>query len=229
LAQASHWAAADSPPPIDQYTYIAAYAQLLCGWLDLLQGQAARTIQRLAPLIETARIAGHTQQLIQLLAIQALAHAATGDTALAHRELHQLLQLTAPEGYIRIYVDMGEPMCDLLERLRLSNTDLILAAYKQQLLAAFAPPSAQQHRIETILPIETPARTSVNLVEPLSEREREILRLVADGLSNSQLADKLIVTVGTVKKHLNNIYGKLGVASRTQAIVRGRELGLLAD
>jgi len=69
----------------------------------------------------------------------------------------------------------------------------------------------------------------VNLVEPLSERELEILQLVAAGLSNSQLADELIVTVGTVKKHLNNIYGKLGVASRTQAIGRGRELGLLTD
>jgi LuxR family maltose regulon positive regulatory protein len=66
-------------------------------------------------------------------------------------------------------------------------------------------------------------------VEPLSERELEILHLVAAGLSNSQLADKLIVTVGTVKKHLNNIYGKLGVASRTQAIALGRELGLLTD
>ena len=60
-------------------------------------------------------------------------------------------------------------------------------------------------------------------------RELEILHLVADGLSNSEIANQLIVTVGTIKKHLNNIYGKLGVASRTQAIARGRELGLLVD
>jgi LuxR family transcriptional regulator, maltose regulon positive regulatory protein len=66
-----------------------------------------------------------------------------------------------------------------------------------------------------------------NLIEPLSAREREVLHLVAAGLSNNQIADKLIVTVGTIKRHLNNIYGKLGVASRTQALARARELNLL--
>ncbi|MEZ4735049.1 MAG: LuxR C-terminal-related transcriptional regulator [Caldilineaceae bacterium] len=79
--------------------------------------------------------------------------------------------------------------------------------------------------------IDTPMSTAApqNFVEPLSAREREILHLVVNGLSNQAIADEIIVTVGTVKKHLNNIYGKLGVASRTQAIARGRELGLLTD
>ena len=65
------------------------------------------------------------------------------------------------------------------------------------------------------------------LVEPLSEREREVLTLIAQGLSNQQIADALIVSVGTVKKHLNNIFGKLAVESRTQAVARARALGLL--
>lgn len=97
-------------------------------------------------------------------------------------------------------------------------------AYVNQLLAAF--PTVQPVN-KTDAPIARPL--TQELIEPLSERELEILRLVATGFSNSQLAEKLIVTVGTIKKHLNNIYGKLGVASRTQAIARGRELGLLAD
>jgi len=65
------------------------------------------------------------------------------------------------------------------------------------------------------------------LVEPLSEREIEVLQLIADGLSNAEIADKLVIAVGTVKRHINNIYGKLGVQSRTQAVARARELGLL--
>jgi LuxR family maltose regulon positive regulatory protein len=65
------------------------------------------------------------------------------------------------------------------------------------------------------------------LVEPLSERELEVLRLIADGLSNAEIADKLVIAQGTVKRHINNIYGKLGVQSRTQAVARGRELNLL--
>jgi ATP/maltotriose-dependent transcriptional regulator MalT len=65
------------------------------------------------------------------------------------------------------------------------------------------------------------------LVEPLSEREVQVLRLIADGLSNAEIADKLVIAQGTVKRHINNIYGKLGVQSRTQAVARGRELNLL--
>ena len=79
--------------------------------------------------------------------------------------------------------------------------------------------------VKTQAPPPTPNRQ--NLIEPLSERELEILRLVNAGLSNSEIADKIIVTVGTVKKHLNNIFGKLGAGSRTQALVRAREVKLL--
>lgn len=131
-----------------------------------------------------------------------------------------------------------------LDDLRFTTDDRRLMRYTDKVLAAFAQPVAGQNTVEISSQGETLAQTTINrqpftavqgkpssanLVETLSEREREILQLVANGLSNSQLADKLIVTVGTIKKHLNNIYGKLGVASRTQAIARGRELGLLAD
>ena len=99
-----------------------------------------------------------------------------------------------------------------------------LLTYTEQLLAAFPQASAVPTSTETF--VNQKAKI-VNLIEPLSERETEILGLVNAGLSNSEIADKLIVTVGTVKKHLNNIFGKLQVTSRTQAIVRARALDLL--
>ncbi|MEZ4735054.1 MAG: LuxR C-terminal-related transcriptional regulator [Caldilineaceae bacterium] len=236
LTQAIQWANRYRQQPDDTHPYRAAFAQTLVAWVELMDGRSAQALSRLAPLIAAARAAGHTEQLIQMLAIQAPAHAAVGDQVAAYTQLHHLLGLTAPQGYIRVYVDMGEPMSDLLESLRISSTDAALTDYKEQLLAAFAPLIRPQNGAEAVIQIETPSPTIVNrkspivkLIEPLSERELEILHLVAAGLSNSQLAEELIVTVGTVKKHLNNIYGKLGVVSRTQAIVRGRELGLLTD
>ncbi|MEZ4681474.1 MAG: LuxR C-terminal-related transcriptional regulator [Caldilineaceae bacterium] len=242
LTKASQWANRYSQQPNDPHSYSAAFAQILVAWVELMEGRSAQALRRMAPLMATARAAGHTEQLIQLLVIQALAHAAVGDVDAAHAQLIHVLRLTAPEGYIRVFVDMGEPMRDLLASLHLSGSDRALVDYREQLFAAFAPQSGQQIGTETAGLVASPAppignrqqfdmaqekSQSRELIESLSDRELEILHLVATGLSNSQLADELIVTVGTIKKHLNNIYGKLGVASRTQAIARGRELNLL--
>ena len=244
LAKASQWAKRYSQKPDGAHPYITTFAQTLVAWVEIMEGRSTQALTRLAPLIYAAKTAGHTQQWIQLLAIQTLAHAAVGDVTTAHAQLQHLLRVAAPEGYIRVFVDMGEPMHILLDSLRITSPDMALADYVDQLLAAFTPLSGPQSSTETAIQIETPSQINVNrqsfdmaqdkskiqqLIEPLSEREVEILHLVADGLSNSQLADKLIVTVGTIKKDLNNIYGKLGVASRTQAIARGRALGLLTD
>ncbi|MEZ4725611.1 MAG: response regulator transcription factor [Caldilineaceae bacterium] len=99
-----------------------------------------------------------------------------------------------------------------------------LSTYINRLLAAF-PDTA--HATPPTTEIHTRLSDNRTLVEPLSEREQEVLRLVAEGRSNSQIADQLIITVGTVKRHLNNIFGKLQVTSRTQALARARELNLL--
>ena len=100
--------------------------------------------------------------------------------------------------------------------------------YVERLLAAF--PRTEDRGLRTELTEQTYSALdpqSSALVEPLTEREREILRLIADGLSNQAIADQLVVAVSTVKKHVNNLYGKLDVQSRTQALVRARELDLL--
>ena len=137
------------------------------------------------------------------------------------------LTLAGPEGYIRTFVDEGDTLQSLLlalaNRLRRravpgQESTPGLLAYTEKLLAAFAPP-----------PSAAPPLKSTLLVEPLSQRELEVLRLIALGLSNREIAGKLVVGAGTVKTHINNIYRKLDVASRTQAVARARELSLLSD
>jgi LuxR family maltose regulon positive regulatory protein len=103
-----------------------------------------------------------------------------------------------------------------------------LSIYADKLLAAFGPLTDRPQIPRAKGPLWE-GHDVVNPIEPLSDRDREVLQLVATGLSNSQIAARLIVTTGTVKTHINHIFGKLGVQSRTQAVARARELGLLMD
>jgi LuxR family maltose regulon positive regulatory protein len=128
--------------------------------------------------------------------------------------LAEALALAEPGGLMRTFLDEGQPMATLL-RTVLSKRSVAPTAFVQQLLAGF------QETDESPGPIAQP------LIEPLSQRELEVLGLIAAGLSNQQIADQTYVAVSTVKWHIRNIYGKLGVKSRTQAIARARELDLL--
>ncbi|MFN8440274.1 MAG: LuxR C-terminal-related transcriptional regulator [Caldilineaceae bacterium] len=158
-----------------------------------------------------------------------------GEKRLAIMTLLQALRLAQPEGMIRTFVDEGSPMRLLLLECN-KGADPQLQSYVNKLLSAFpldpamALVNAKQSTIrETVVQL-APSRPTQNiepLIEPLSEREIEILRVVAQGLSDRQVADTLIIAIGTVKKHLNNIYGKLSVGNRTGALARARELGLL--
>jgi LuxR family maltose regulon positive regulatory protein len=130
--------------------------------------------------------------------------------------LGRALSLGEPEGYVRTFVDEDAPMAALL---RQAVSRGIARHYAGELLAAFEP---------GIGDIPLPPQPSAPLLaEPLSEREIEVLQLIAAGLSNREIAQKLFIAVGTVKTHINNLYGKLEVHSRTQAIARARELRLL--
>jgi LuxR family maltose regulon positive regulatory protein len=102
--------------------------------------------------------------------------------------------------------------------------------YANKLLIAFKSETKderQKAKGAAVSPAPASSPTRGELVEPLSERELEVLRLIADGLSNAEIAEKLVIAQGTVKRHINNIYGKLGVGSRTQAVAKAREMGLL--
>jgi LuxR family maltose regulon positive regulatory protein len=159
-------------------------------------------------LLVAAEAGGRTGSVIEILALQALAGQAQGASDAASRTLMRTLSLAEPEGYVRTFVDEGPPMAALLRRAVSSGS----SEYASRLLAAFQQRSPQAVQL---------------LPEPLSQRELEVIRLVAAGKSNREISRQLFVTVDTVKKHLTHIFNKFGVHSRTQAVARAQELGLI--
>ncbi len=146
---------------------------------------------------------------------------ARGERERAVGTLTKALALGEPEGYVRSFVDEGPEMTALIsevlgarQRGRMHPSDRVSARYLAELMAAFSQEAA------------TPT-TDEHLAEPLSERELEVLALIAAGESNREIAGRLFVSTSTVKTHINNLYRKLGARSRTQAVARARGLGLL--
>jgi LuxR family maltose regulon positive regulatory protein len=184
--------------------------------------EATETLSRLLVLAEAG---GWLSQIIEILVLQALVCRVQGDSTGALTTLERALTLAEPEGYIRLFVDEGKPMAELLARMNASREGGGMKEYVYKLLAAFAEEQGSREIGEKspLLPLSS----APMLVEPLSERELEVLGLIAAGLSNQEIAQKLVVALSTVKKHINNIYTKLGVKSRTQALVQARELKLL--
>jgi LuxR family maltose regulon positive regulatory protein len=185
----------------------------------------ALAVELLEQLRAQSQTAAQTGMLVNVLALESLARFGQGDAAQARTVLWHALSLAEPEGYMRLFVDLGEPMQGLISDLRLrieqNKDNQPLAAYADKLLAAF--PTAR-----VPVPNHKPLRdgSPSAMPEPLSERELAVLRLIAEGLSNQEIADRMVVAVSTVKTHINNIYGKLGVATRTQALARAREFKL---
>ncbi|OGO29474.1 MAG: hypothetical protein A2Z16_12015 [Chloroflexi bacterium RBG_16_54_18] len=176
--------------------------------LLLAQNDKLRAGEVLKALYESASQAGWGSGVVEVRVLQAIAATTPAD---ALHFLQDALMRAQPEGFIRTFVDKGEPLKALLERLKSQGGEL--KEYILTILSAFG----ERGRVAT------PQR----LVEPLSERELDVLRLVAEGMSNGEIAERLVVSVGTVKTHVHNLLDKLGVSSRTQAIARARELALL--
>ena len=173
------------------------------------------TLHMLDRLLMGAEAMGRLGSALEVRILQALALSAQGERQLALSTLAKVLGQAAPEGYVRLFVDEGEPMLALL---RLARERGIAPDYVATLLAAFGEPVAA--------PPHHTASTE-GWIEPLTEREHEVLRLLAAGASNGDIARLLIISVGTVKRHVSNICGKLGAQSRTQAVARARALHLL--
>jgi LuxR family maltose regulon positive regulatory protein len=174
--------------------------------------------------------------VIKTQLLQALAYHALGELDAARAALTKALDRAKPEGFVRLFVDEGEPLRLLLGELRSMVADLGVANYLDKLLAAFESSPVTMIDQGVVLPSTPPPPTVLiqksavrQFIEPLSAREREVLQLIAAGLTNGEIARKLVITVGTVKSHINHIFSKLAVQSRTQAVARGRESGLLTD
>ena len=171
-----------------------------------------RALALLARLLQAAEAEGRAGIQIEALVLLALAHWQGGDRPGAMISLERALRLAEPEGYVRLFADLGRPMSRLLQEARSRD---VMPDYAARLLAACGADLAPAGVEAGVLP------------EPLSTREREVLELIAAGLTNREIAETLSISPETVKKHTGSIYGKLGVRSRTEAAVKARNLDVL--
>jgi len=193
------------------------YSDLAC--LLIALDRAAEALPLLTRLLEAAITMERHGDEIRYLVRIALAHHALGNTQTALDSLNQALTLAEPQGYIRLFVDEGLPMAELLQMAISQN---VVPDYASNLLAAFPT--------EIYAEVHSDKDLTVNqqsLIEPLSEREIDVLHLMAEGYKYEDIAKRLVISINTVRHHNRNIFGKLNVNSRIRAIDRARELHLL--
>jgi LuxR family maltose regulon positive regulatory protein len=189
--------------------------------LYLAQNETRRALEILQVMLSHNEKTSQMRRVIEVLVLQAIAYQHQGDEGRAKQKFSRALTLAEPENYVRIFIDEGQQVLRLLQQ---AIADDCLPLYTKSLLAA--------HTRQLYPPKQAVEKTGVapekSLVEPLSERELEVLGLIAEGLTNKEIGLRLHVTLSTVKGHTSNIYGKLGVKNRTQAIAIAQNLGLLS-
>jgi LuxR family maltose regulon positive regulatory protein len=224
LEAATRWAQ-DRELDLGELSYLREAEHLTMARVFIAQDKLVEARQLLDRLLTAAEDGGRMKSTIEILILQALTSQAQGDQARALGALESALELAQPEGYVSTFVDEGAAVADLLAHARGAHSERLgtapdsshSAGYVGKLLAAFRERSAPWHLPPEVLPSN----------DLLSDRELEVLQLVAAGFKNQQIAEELFVVVGTVKAHLNSIYRKLGVQSRIQAVSRAKALGLL--
>ncbi|HYI34843.1 MAG TPA: LuxR C-terminal-related transcriptional regulator [Glaciibacter sp.] len=221
IAEALAWVRGAGLSAEDDLGYLREYEHITLARALLAQHRRHREEQPLrdasallARLLEAADAGGRTGSVIEILVLQALAYRAHGDVSDAGASLERALLLAEPEGYARLFVDEGATMAGLLEAI--ASRDPV-RVYARRLLTLFGASDAATSSDEH----------SAGLAEPLSDREREVLRLLATELSGPEIARMLVVSLNTVRTHTKRIYTKLGVNSRRAAVVRAQELGEL--
>jgi LuxR family transcriptional regulator, maltose regulon positive regulatory protein len=207
-----------------EVSYLREGDHLVLARVLLAQSQPDRALGLLERLDALAASQGRTGSLIQIRALRALALQAAGEHQGALTLLAETLELAAPEGHVRVFIDEGPPMAALLRGLLGTRRRARAAAgagteHLHRVIQAFQPATA---------PSDSTARAVLGLVEPLTDRELEVLRLLAAGRRNRDIAAELVVTLETVKKHTSHIFDKLGAANRTEAVAHARRLGLIA-
>lgn len=227
VADAAHWARANRLDPDDQPSYPREREYLVLARVLLATDAPDGALGLLERLLALAVAQGRAGSVIEVQALRALACAAADHERCGLAPLAEALALAAPEGYLRVFVDEGAPMAALIGRLltagqaRVDAVDAIPPNYLARLAEAFdriGLPAVLRAARGAPLP---------GLVVPLTSRELEVLRLLAVGKPNRAIADELVITLDTVKRHVTHILDKLGAANRTQAVTRARKLGLL--
>ena len=239
-AGAAQWLAQVQPTLTGDLNRLRENEQLTAARVLIAQGRNAEAFPLLTHLHQAAEEAGRLKMVVESGVLAAVAYQQQGDEPSARVMLHKLLMQAEPEGYLRTFVDEGEPMRFLifdfgfwLAQQPHTGQNAQLSIYVNKVLASFgndhsAAEESLLHAQPSIQnPKSRPEGPRQNLVEPLSDRELELLHLMAAGLSNQEIADRLFITLGTVKSHANHIFGKLGVQGRVKAINRARELALL--
>jgi len=230
LAETTRWAQTCQLPLGDAFDYVRYPGEYgILARVYLAQGQFKAATSLLQQMYTAAEKGGRSGRLIEIIMLQALAMHLQSQSEAALAPLSRALALAEPGGYVRLFVNEGLPMAQLLHLAR-SKAATPHKAYLDKLLDAFpAKMAVNQPTTEQrgLLSVSLEGTDTPLLIEPLSDRETEVLRLIAAGLSNRKIAEELVITVGTAKTHANNIYRKLDVNSRTQAVARATELGLL--
>ena len=195
----------------------------------LAQGNPSAALAALDPLCRQSEVKGWPDELLKGLVLQAAAYQAMGEMDRAVQVLGKALVLAEPGGFIRIFIDEGAPMAQLLSEAAARG---IMPEYTGRLLAAYNAEGRKSEDGASTPPAQIQMKTAAQahpeqLIEALSQREVEILQLIAQGLSNQAIGERLFLALSTVKGHNQIIFGKLQVQSRTEAVARARELGLL--
>jgi LuxR family maltose regulon positive regulatory protein len=238
LTEALSWVREQNLSPDDDISYLREFEHLTLAQVliaryktDQADGDLHAASGLLARLLQAAEEGGRNGSMIEILILQSLAHQAQGNQSLALASLERALALAEPEGYVRIFVDEGEPIRLLIADYRLQiekkkcDQDRKLISYTDKLLAAFSQPMAGSQSTNDNQKSEIRNQQST-MVEPLSERELEVLKLLRSELSGPEIAQQLIVSLNTLRTHTKNIFNKLGVSNRRAAIRRAEELDL---
>ncbi len=204
-AEATGYSPSDVPHMWDEFAYLQ-YVRLL-----LVQNRLEDAQQLLDAMADSASRGNRNRKLISVCLLQVLLHQKAGQIRQAVAVLQNAVELAAPEGYLRAFLDEDPAILGLLPRVQ-----KMAPSFVTQIVAAASPKGREQ-----VLP------RGLKLEEPLTEREQQVLRLIAAGRSNPEIAEHLYLSLNTVKWHVKNLYGKLGVGSRIEAVGRAQELALL--
>jgi LuxR family transcriptional regulator, maltose regulon positive regulatory protein len=223
LTEAQNWATKLSLSVDDNLTYLQEFEHITLNRIliaqyknDSKECSFLKAMKLLKRLLEAAEEGKRVNSVIEILILQAVAYEAQGKIPLALSPLQRALSLAEPEGYVRIFVDEGIPMARLLTKAAATG---IKQEYISKLISEFGTTEDNSKNKSSQL--------SQLIIEPLSHRELEVLKQIAQGLSNQEISQRLFLAVSTVKGHNKNIFSKLQVQRRTEAVARARELGLL--